>query len=290
MDVQVGWNDIERAMPSFRRVNGGLSDAKRGIVKLPNGASYFVKIGMDERTRRWAQDEIRAYHWLNSSGYGYAPHIVAESEDGFALPDLSSWDWEHRWHADKLDAALRALDSLAKLSTNSGTISQSGYRDVGNPWRLLPESSEVYAEFIDSESLGSIEALLAVKERYASHLEAGNSEPWRGYDLVHYDARADNFAYDHESNHGCFVDWNWLSLGSTAFDRTALLVNVELSGFDVLKKYGHHIDIDSLVWQAGFWLWRATGPRDTPDRKLLRPKQVANALQAYLLLHRVRAL
>ena len=286
-DLQVGWNDIEAAMPTFRAAPGGLSDAKRGIVTLSSGQTYFVKLGVDSRTQRWAQAEIQAYHWLNDMGYRHAPQLIAESDTGFALPDLSTWDWEHIWHDEKVVAALSALDSLSQLSTGSGAFGQSGYDEVGNPWEQLPDSTQDFESFIEAGLIAPIAAMLADRQRYAAYISDGNKQPWHGNSLVHYDARADNFAYDHQSRHGCFVDWNWLSLGSTAFDRTALLVNVELSGFDIVPSYRQYIDVDSLVWQAGFWLLRALGPRDTADRKLLRPRQVANALQAYLLLRRL---
>lgn len=279
------WDDIKKALPTLKPVEGGFSNATRGIVTLEDGRTAFVKVAVSEETRKWVQSEIRAYHWLEGAGYKHAPQLLAESEEGFALPDLSSWDWEHVWHRDKVDAALEALAALANLPNAEAYFTVSSYDS--NPWKRLPDSAEVFASFIDEESVKAVDAILANKDLHARYIAIADKEPWQGTDLVHYDARADNFAYDHASRHGCFVDWNWAGLGSAAFDRTALLVNVQLAGFDILPLYHDQVDRDSLIWLMGFWLERATGPQNTEGLKRLRPRQVANALQANQLLARL---
>ena len=283
----IDWADIERALPTFRPVEGGFSSARRGIVTLVDGRTVFVKLGVDDRTKRWARNEIKAYHWLEDAGYQHAPRLVAQSDEGFALPDLSTWDWEHVWHKDKVDAALLALDRLAGLPATTGHFEQSGFEADGNPWRNLPADAAAYRSIVDGDTWQELADLLTDSSLRLEYAQAAEGRPWYGDDLVHYDARADNFAYDHSSKHGCFVDWNWMSLGNSAFDRTAMLVNVQLSGFDVLPDYHDQVDRNSLIWLMGFWLERALGPQETEGQQRLRPRQVANALQAHQLLVRL---
>lgn len=283
----IEWADIEKALPTLRPVQGGFSEAQRGIVTLADGRTVFVKLGVDEHTKRWAQAEIKAYHWLEDADYQHAPRLLAESEEGFALPDLSAWDWEHVWHAEKVDAALLALDRLAALPSTTGHFEKAGFSADGNPWHKLPSDASDYRSLVDDATWRQVDAILADDSLRLEYASAAERQPWQGNQLVHYDARADNFAYDHESKHGCFVDWNWMSLGSTAFDRTAMLVNVQLSGLDVLPAYRDQVDRDSLIWLIGFWLERALGPQDTEGRKRLRPRQVASSLQAHRLLIRL---
>lgn len=283
----IEWAEIEKALSTLMPVQGGFSNAQRGIVTLEDGRTVFVKLGVDERTKRWARNEIKAYHWLEEADYQHAPKLLAESEVGFALPDLSAWDWEHVWHKEKVDTALLALDRLAGLPSTTGHFEQSGFEADGNPWRNLPADAATYQSIVDSDTWQEVSTLLADKALRQEYATAAATDPWRGTELVHYDARADNFAYDHGSKHGCFVDWNWMSLGSTAFDRTAMLVNVQLSGFDILPDYQEQVDRSSLIWLMGFWLERALGPQDTEGLKRLRPRQVANALEAHRLLVRL---
>jgi hypothetical protein len=283
------WDDIQRALPTLATVAGGTSTALRGLVALADGQKAFVKIATDEHSRHSIQAEIRVYRWLEQAGYAHVPHLVATSpnDDGLALPDLLAWDWAHVWNEPKLDAAFKALDELARLPGAQDFFVQSPYE--GNPWRDLPADESAYASFLDDKSLQKVRQILADKDRRAEYTLIADSEPWRGTDLVHYDARADNFAYDAATGHGYFVDWNWAGLGSTAFDHTGLLVVVQLAGFDILPNYRYRIDRNSLVWLMGFWLQRGASQSRTggEGRIRLQPLRVANALQAHELLVRL---
>jgi len=284
----IEWDDIRRALPTLVPALDGTSTARRGVVTLADGKQVFVKIATNEHSFHSIQSEVRVYRWLEKANYGHAPYLLAASNagDGLALPDLSAWDWQHVWSEAKLDAAFAALDELAALPGALDYFSQTTYGS--NPWRDMPDELSVYAQFLDEQSLQKVESILSNTEQRAEYARIADSEPWRGTDLVHYDARADNFAYDPASNHGCFVDWNWAGLGNTAFDRTGLLVAAQLTGFDVLMNHKHRIDLNSLVWLMGFWLQRSVLQSRTEGEGAvrLRPLRVANALQAHELLMR----
>ena len=282
----VEWDDVTKALPTLVPAMGGTSTALRGVVTLADGQKVFTKIATNEHSQQSIRAEIRVYRGLEQAGYGHAPYLLAASDagDGLALPDLSAWDWQHVWSVAKLDAAFAALDELASLPGATDYFTQTTYGS--NPWRDMPDDLSVYAQFLDEQSLHKVELILSDTEQRNEYARIADSEPWRGTDVVHYDARADNFAYDPITNHGCFVDWNWAGLGNTAFDRTGLLVAAQLTGFDVLLNHKDRIDRDSLVWLMGFWLQRGAGQSRTEGegRERLRPLRVANALQAHELL------
>lgn len=279
----IAWDEIQLALPTIETVMSGTSSALRGIVTLQSGQKVFVKIATNQHTHESIQSEIRTYLWLEQSGYRHAARLVAHSDDhsGLALEDMSDYDWSHDWDQSKLAAALQALDDLQKLPGADLAFQPSPYSPYpGNPWERLPDSAGGYRTFINADSLQAIDLILHDTKQRRAYVNIANKEPWHGTDLVHYDARADNFAYDQAERRGVFVDWNWAGLGSSLFDQTALLVTVQLSGFDVMQECRQRIDRDSLIWLIGFWLERGLGPQDTEGRRRLRPLQVANALQA----------
>jgi thiamine kinase-like enzyme len=255
------------------------------VVTLSDGATVFVKFAVDDQTANWIRVEEKAYHWLERAGYRHIPRLLAEGSQGFALADLSNCDWSHTWDEGKIDAMLTALDDLAKLPVEGADFEQSTF--PADPWRTLASDTELYKPFLEEETLRRIEPILRdekLREEYAAMADA---EPWRGTQLVHYDARSDNFAYDRASGVGYLVDWDWIGLGNAAFDRTGLLVNVQLAGYDVLTKYRERLDKASLIWLMGFWLKAATGLRDTKDLERLRARQVENALVAQELIRQL---
>jgi Ser/Thr protein kinase RdoA (MazF antagonist) len=279
------WTTVEQSLETMQPVEGGFSRAHRGIVTLPDGVTVFVKMAADTQTSKWIEVEKSAYHWLERAGYRHAPRLLTEGSDGFALADLSRCDWGHTWDDAKVSAMLKALDDLAALSTEDSGFMQNEFPK--NLWHSLPNESTEYRAFLDIPTLQQVERLLNNESQRKSYATLAGDDPWRGQQLVHYDARADNFAYDRASGMGYLVDWDWIGLGNAAFDRTGLLVNVQLAGFDVLDKYGDRLDKASLAWLMGFWLKEALGVRDTDSLKQLRTRQAINALAAHKLLQRM---
>lgn len=276
----IAWEDIKEALPTIKPIERGFSNATRGIVTLADGRTVFVKLASDDSTRQHIQTEIHTYQWLAQAGYEHMPPLLVASGEGFALPDLSAWDWEHAWSKAKVDAALAALESLASLPDADEHFDSSIYES--GSWQDVPDDMAAFAGLADETVLSEVALILADKSRHAEYFAAFDHKPWQGTELVHYDVRADNFAYDSKAGRGCLVDWNWAGLGNAAFDRTSLLVFVEVSGFEVLPLYRELIDYDSLLWLMGFWLERAASVED--PRLQLRRHRLKNALTASRLL------
>ena len=58
---QIPWSEIQGRLGAMSSVEGGNSNAERGIVELPEGKKIFVKVGVNEHTKGWANKEIRSY-------------------------------------------------------------------------------------------------------------------------------------------------------------------------------------------------------------------------------------
>lgn len=275
------WESIEAAAEAgMTSVDRGFTEARRGIVAVPEtGERYFVKIAVNEQTQHWLEQELHAYDWLEQHNYPYAPRVVARGSDGFALPDLSDWDWRSTWSSEKLDAALRAMDCLADLSSEAAKDFTPGPFSE-NPWTELSESAAYeHIPAITPAMLAEARDILqsGKRQRYE---ELAAVKPFSGMDLVHGDVRADNFAYNPASGAGLLVDWNWVGLGSKAFDQTAFLVDVH-KRFDVFASgYADRLDRPSLAWLIGYWLHAAAEAPEKPYLEKLRFFQLESALRA----------
>ena len=49
--MQQDWQSIEQQLGDIRAVEGGFSQAQRGLVTLPDGKEVFVKVGAQENTK-----------------------------------------------------------------------------------------------------------------------------------------------------------------------------------------------------------------------------------------------
>lgn len=276
----MNWPEIQNAMENMQPVEGGFTAALRGIVMLEGGERVFVKQAIDEQTGGWIELEKKAYHWLAGQGYAYAPKIIAESPDGFALPDLSGLDWSNTWSEEKLEAAFAAMDALSGLSDAAQGVFD--HFEEPNQWTSVPDNSAAYSSLTsDAQILVRVNSIITNREvRYQLQALAA-SQPERGDTLIHLDVRADNFCYDEVAKVGYLVDWNWLSLGSAIFDVNALLVSVQQRGFDVAGYCPERLDAASLASLTGFWLTQAALPSDDALTLRRHQHQLNSALTAY---------
>lgn len=279
----MNWDQIKLAALNLKPAKGGHTAATRGLISLAGGETVFVKLAVDDQTREWIAQELKAYHWLENHDYRHLPKLLAESTDGFALQDLSDWDWSDNWSEPKLNSVLSAMDDLADLS--SVAQDEIDHANFGkNPWLVVPQLLEAYTPNVDVEPswLVQLEKLLADGETRSAYESLASTEPWRGDQLVHYDVRADNFCYDPKTNQGLLVDWNWLSLGNVKLDQTSLLVNVCKSGFrDLVMTNKGRLDLESLAWLIGFCLKAAATRPDSDRLRDLRSHQLKTALVAH---------
>jgi hypothetical protein len=194
--MEPSWQQIEAAaMENLQVVEGGFTAARRGLVELEGGQRVFIKQAVDSVTQRWLDLEKRAYHWLSEQGYQYAPPVVAEGSDGFALPDLSALDWSKRWTEAKLEAAFRAMDSLAALSGRA----EGQFKHFAEPdfWPGVPADVTSFSRLTEDEAvLATTQRVISNEQLRTQMQELAAQHPEQGSTLVHLDVRADNFCYD----------------------------------------------------------------------------------------------
>jgi len=85
--MQQDWQNIEEQLGGIKAVEGGFSQAQRGLVTLPDGEEVFVKVGLEENTKKWAKKEIAVYRFLEKHHYPNAPRLIGVNayETAFAL-------------------------------------------------------------------------------------------------------------------------------------------------------------------------------------------------------------
>jgi len=104
--MKINWGDIEKSIGTLRRVDGGFSSASRGIVTLSDGTRAFVKVGVNDPTKKWARKEIEEYRFLQRHTYPFIPQLLAHNNDetGFALEALTpedDWNWSDEWTEER---------------------------------------------------------------------------------------------------------------------------------------------------------------------------------------------
>lgn len=178
--TKMNWQEIDKGLHALTPVEGGNSDARRGIITTPEGARIFVKIGVNEHTKAWASKEINSYEFLKENGYPYIPNLLATNEDstGFAIDALlaeDGWDWSDTWNKERLDATLAATDALAAIIPDPKytELLKPVITDADNGWAKLaasPEQQAMLAAKLQSASGPDIIASLAsYAERAAAY-------------------------------------------------------------------------------------------------------------------------
>lgn len=280
--TQINWCAIDARLDHLKAVDGGYSPARRGILTLDDGRTVFVKIGVSELTRAWAQKEVRVYARLEALGFPFSPRVLSSSPDGtaFALDALSQqdgWDWSDRWSRDRLESALAAIDTLAKLDPGcfDPALTRPTLSERADGWpRLDPAAPRTMALYTRLEAFGAndligfVKARAGRRSRFTTRLDT----------LIHLDVRSDNCAWRAATRDVRLVDWNWLQVGDRRIDHAAFLTTVHLSGFDVTARYSDRLDAAALTWMAGYWFQASTRPMWPGGPPILRDFQFKAAV------------
>lgn len=268
------WSDIEHQLGSLKEVEGGFSQAQRGLVVLSSGQEVFVKVGLHENTIKWAKKEIAVYRFLEKHNYPHSPYLLSTNKDesGFAIQAFSpseGWDWQDIWDEHRLAATLKACEDLAAIPLSEeerAFFSESGISQDDNGWQPLLSSEEKQKLLLQKLRGIGVED---VADRLDFPTEAGRSAKYNFSDdtLVHYDIRADNCAWNKATGQVKIVDWNWIQLGDRDLEFAATLSCVQKSGYDLPDEIVRQFSPDALHWIAGFWLNAATSPiwEDGPE-------------------------
>lgn len=287
----VAWTKIEPVLQNLQSVMGGYSDAHRGLLTLEDKKSVFVKLGVTELTKKWANKEIRAYDFLARHNYPYAPLLLSANEDNtaFALEALKSedgWDWSDTWSEQRLRATLEALDTLAHIQSapEDAELLKPAFSNAGNGWAELLSSEELRSSLTTKLQSTAHPTLAREIETYA---ERTSGFTFRHDALVHDDVRADNCPWNEKTGELKLVDWNFLELGDRRIDLSAMLVHVQNSGFDVLPNFADRLDADALRWVAGYWLAQGSKPIWLGGHEELRGMQLQSGLTAIRLANEI---
>ncbi len=169
-------------------------------------------------------------------------------------------------------ASLASADFLAELVTIGSAKT--------NPWQ--------YAE-LDEDSVTELQVRLhasgqpILASRIAPLLH-DNSFHFMHNELVHYDVRRDNCAWNPRLSAVKLIDWNWFSLGDRTVDQNALLVNMYQGGL-AMDRFKARLDQPALLWLAVYWLSNAMlpGSPSISNPVKLRSYQFDSGVAAYKL-------
>ena len=278
--------DIEPHLKTMQDVSGGFTPAKRGIVTLEDGAEVFVKIATDEDTAKWLRKEIKAYQKLIAIGYRYIPILLSfkDDESAMAIEYLAGCNFENIWNKDKLDAVVKAQESLGHLTSafkDDDNFKSDDVMDLGLKWPLLLDGDNLVKVNQKLSKLGF--NINFSREQIKLYQERHKSWSLKKDVLVHQDVRADNFGYDPITKEGKLVDWNWLSVGDASLDTTPLFVSMYKDGFDAYEYHPEKYDEKMIIYLVGFWLASILhGDEDSSDREWRMRETQADSLRVCL--------
>lgn len=285
--MQPTWNDIARSLKSLAKVDGGFNSAHRGVVTLPSNKQVFVKVGIDEHTKLWANKEISAYKFLAKHDYVFIPKLIAYNNDAtrFALEALlpeDGWDWSDTWTEARLAKTLEAMDALAVIVPTGEDREYYGHPTVNEDddgWRQLATNPELQQTLRNKFRSAGYENLADTLD-FTVEATRSSTFTFQTDKLVHNDVRADNCAWNDKLQTVKLVDWNWMQLGDRRIDLSATLVSVHKNGLDVLANHRDRLDADALHWLAGFWLKSAATPIWPGGPEHLRDSQLQSGVTA----------
>jgi Ser/Thr protein kinase RdoA (MazF antagonist) len=284
---EVRWSDIEDKLEQLIPVEGGFSQAKRGIVDIEEVGNVFVKIGTQEGTRKWANKEISVYRFLKEHNFAHIPGLLSTNADetAFALEALTAekgWNWRDEWDVERLAKTLGVMDELADLvlsDKEKAMFSEACIGQDDNGWAQLLHSPEKQ-RVLNSKLcvLGREDIARGIDFSYDS--DKSSKYIFSSDHLVHNDLRADNCAWHPDLRTVRVIDWNWLQMGDRPIDLAATLTHIQKSGFDLPADALSRLDAGALHWLAGFWFNSAATPiwEDGPEH--LRSLQLLAGITA----------
>lgn len=251
---------------------------------MDDGSIFFVKVGTDENSKKWAHKEIAMYRFLQKNNYKYIPELVATNSDetAFAIEALSEgedWDWSDAWTSERLEKTLAAMDTLANIpfTDEPGTLFDAHtISEADDGWQYLTASDEKQKR-LNNMLHKANQHSLADSLDIATQASASKQFIFHNDALVHNDIRADNCAWNSRLKTVKLVDWNWAQPGDRRLDLAATLVSVHKSGFNILP-YISRLDAAALRWMAGFWFNQAIEPIWLGGPEDLRPSQLQSAI------------
>lgn len=280
--MQQDWQSIEKHLGDIRAVEGGFSQAQRGLITLSDGSEVFVKVGSQENTKKWAKKEVAVYRFLERHQYPNAPKMIATNADetAFAFEAFTpadGWNWQDNWDEDRLAATMQAMNDLAAIKLDNKERSFFSERNISqddNGWLPLQSSAEKQ-ELLKMKLHGIGAEDVASSIDFTAYAERSKAYQFATDTLVHYDLRADNCAWNAALKLVKIVDWNWTQLGDKDIELAQTLTHIHKSGYDLPYELVKQLNADALHWIAGYWfnaaatpIWEG-GPEHLRDFQLL---------------------
>jgi len=281
------WQYIERQLDDIRVVEGGFSQAQRGLITLPDGKEVFVKVGLQENTKKWAKKEIGVYRFLERHQYSSAPRLITTNDDETAFvleayTPANGWDWQENWSQERLAATMQAIDELASIELDDEDRAFFSERNISqddNGWVNLlasPHKQEILKEKLRDAQAEDIASII----NFADDAKRSEAYKFSTDTLVHYDLRADNCAWSQSLKQVKIVDWNWTQLGDKDIDLAATATSIQKSGYNLPDELIKKLNKDALHWMAGFWFNAATTPIWSGGPEHLRELQLLGGVTA----------
>jgi len=281
------WNKVETALAGLHPVEGGYSQAKRGIVTVSDKMDVFVKLGQEGETPKWCKKEIGIYRFLENQRYPFIPKLLAVNADetAFALTACTpeqGWDWTSQWTDRRVAKTLEALDNLASLKLSKmekAIFEERTVKEDNDGWGELLRSLDLQQKLLKKLNAAG-EGGIARELDFEAETRKSEKFNFHSNSLVHIDVRADNCAWHERTGEVRLVDWNWAHLGDRRIDLAITLTHIHASGFDVLSGYSDRLDAQALRWMAGYWLEAAANPIWEGGPEHLRDMQLRSGLTA----------
>lgn len=290
----ISWTDVETRLPNLLPVKGGYSQAQRGLLELDDDNKVFVKAGTDDNTKKWARKEIAVYRFLQRQKYPNIPNLLSVNNDetAFALEALlpgDGWNWNEDWNTERLNATFQALDELQAIMPQGNDRLFFSTISIGNDdngWVPLLASAERQAILLRKLRKAG-QSNLADSLNIAANAKQSECYVFATNQLVHYDMRGDNCAWNPRHKEVRIVDWNWTQLGDRRLEIAAMLIHVERSGMPLTSEQLSLIDINAVQWLAGLWLNAAATPIWPGGPEILRDVQLQAGIVALDLVARL---
>ena len=240
---------------------GGYSSAQRWIVEGRGGRTAFAKIGATPVSEMNLRREAAVYGRLSLACMPEVQGWDADSPSILLLSDLSKSVWPPPGTVERVDRALRAIDSV-----HSAQAFLPPYAEVQDPdedwWGRVAAQPEPFLRLgiVRSDWFQrNVDLLIA----------SGRTVSCAGSSVTHYDLRSDNLCFAPTETY--LVDWSHACLGNARLDLALFLPSLAADGGPDPESI-LPADPAAASWVAGFFAWHAAKP-EIPTAPTVRAMQ-----------------
>jgi hypothetical protein len=251
---------------------GGYTPAERWVVRLDDGRSAFVKVGVTELTAEWLRQEQRMYAELRGP---FMAELLGWADEDDApmliLEDLSDCGWPPPWTDARVQSVLATLAQVAATPPPAWLVQSSEARWIADGWARVAEDPAplLSTRIVSAAWLDEALPVLAT---------AGNPSVIAGDELCHFDVRSDNLCFRADGS-AVLVDWNLAEVGNARLDVAFWLPSLLLEGGPKPESVLPDAGAEAAV-VAGFFASRAGLPKipTAPDVRKFQKRQLKAAL------------